>query len=112
MSETTTQNPANLPEPRSVILFSHTAQLVLAITIMGLDAYGVRYVAYNALICSLIVVGQFQSFVIIPSLIIYTVSLHCPSMYLPYRVTMLPAEVIQSVHRCRVSRLDAHVLGH
>lgn len=34
----------------------HGAQMLLAVIILGLDAYGIRWIAYNALIFSLVAV--------------------------------------------------------
>jgi hypothetical protein len=39
-------------------LIAHGAQIVLAITVLGLAAYGVNYISYNVLIYSLVVVSS------------------------------------------------------
>lgn len=39
-------------------LLAHIAQLVLAIAILGLAAYGVDYISYNVLIYSIAVVSR------------------------------------------------------
>jgi hypothetical protein len=57
MSETSIQ-VVDLPEPRMIILSSHVSQFVVAVIIIGLDLYGVQYVAYNALVCSMVVVSH------------------------------------------------------
>ena len=36
----------------------HIAQLFLAVIILGLDAYGISFIAYNVLIYSLVVVSH------------------------------------------------------
>lgn len=43
---------------RLPVLLAHIAQLVLAIIILGLAAYGVDYISYNALIYSVVVVSK------------------------------------------------------
>jgi hypothetical protein len=58
MSETTTHTLADRPTPRLPVLCIHITQLLLAVAILGLDAYGVGYVAYNVLICSIVVVRK------------------------------------------------------
>lgn len=39
-------------------LIAHVAQIVLAIAVLGLAAYGVDYISYNVLIYSLVVVSK------------------------------------------------------
>jgi hypothetical protein len=56
-SETAIHASPELSGSQLATLWTHTLQLLLAIIILGLDVYGVRYVAYNALVCSLVVVG-------------------------------------------------------
>jgi hypothetical protein len=48
-----------LPVPRWTI-FVHAAQMLLAIVILGFDAYGISFIGYYALIFSLIVVRHFS----------------------------------------------------
>ncbi|KAH3950173.1 hypothetical protein HBI56_005440 [Parastagonospora nodorum] len=55
MDETTTQTQIDRAVLRCTTLFVHVMQLVLAVVVLGLDAYGVCYVAYNILIYSLII---------------------------------------------------------
>ena len=55
MSET--ENLGHLPPSRLPIVLLHSAQLLLAIIILGLDAYGIRYVAHDVLIYSLVTVS-------------------------------------------------------
>ncbi|KAF2789465.1 hypothetical protein K505DRAFT_253300 [Melanomma pulvis-pyrius CBS 109.77] len=43
-----------LPVPRWTLIF-HIIQAVFAVIVLGLDAYGINYLAYNALIFSLVV---------------------------------------------------------
>jgi hypothetical protein len=38
-----------------MLLAGHAVQFVLAIVILGLDAYGIHYVAYTGLVCSLVI---------------------------------------------------------
>jgi hypothetical protein len=38
-----------------MLLACHAVQFVLAIVILGLDAYGIHYVAYTGLVCSLVI---------------------------------------------------------
>lgn len=57
MDETTTETQIDRAVLRCTTLFVHVVQLVLAVVILGLDAYGVGYVAYNILIYSLIIVS-------------------------------------------------------
>lgn len=45
-----------LPVPRWTLII-HGAQMVLAIVILGLDAYGIRWFPYNVLIFSLVTVS-------------------------------------------------------
>ncbi|KAF2109600.1 hypothetical protein BDV96DRAFT_651584 [Lophiotrema nucula] len=53
--DTEAGRPANvLPVPRWTLLL-HGIQIILAIIILGLSAYGVRWIAYNALIYALVV---------------------------------------------------------
>jgi hypothetical protein len=56
MSETTTQTLADRLITRLPVLCIQITQLLLAVAILGLDAYGVGYVAYNVLVCSIVVV--------------------------------------------------------
>lgn len=39
-------------------ILTHVAQIVLAIAVLGLAAYGVDYISYNVLIYSLVVVSR------------------------------------------------------
>ena len=39
-------------------ILTHVAQIVLAIAVLGLTAYGVDYISYNVLIYSLVVVSR------------------------------------------------------
>ena len=57
MDETTTQTQIDRAVLRCTTLFVHVVQLVLAVVVLGLDAYGVGYMAYNILIYSLIIVS-------------------------------------------------------
>ena len=51
--------PSNvLPLPRWTIII-HGVQLLFAVVILGLDAYGIRWIPYNALIFSLVAVSFF-----------------------------------------------------
>ncbi|KZM19830.1 hypothetical protein ST47_g9167 [Ascochyta rabiei] len=52
MDGTAAQQPARRRLPT---LIAHVAQVVLAITVLGLAAYGVDYISYNVLIYSLVV---------------------------------------------------------
>jgi hypothetical protein len=50
--------PANvLAVPKWTVII-HGVQMLLAIIILGLDAYGIRWIPYNALIFSLVAVSQ------------------------------------------------------
>lgn len=60
MDGTGVQQPARMRLPT---LVAHAAQVVLAITILGLAAYGVDYISYNVLIYSLVVVSSSILFV-------------------------------------------------
>jgi hypothetical protein len=57
MSETTAQTLFDEALLRCTMICIHTVQLILAVIVVSFDAYGVGYVAYNVLICSLIVVS-------------------------------------------------------
>jgi hypothetical protein len=61
MSKTTTQTLIERAMLRCTMVCLHVVQLLLAITVLGLDAYGVEYVAYNVVVCSLIVVSPFDT---------------------------------------------------
>ena len=50
--------PAQQSRKRLPTLLAHIAQLVLAIIILGLAAYGVDYISYNVLIYSIAVVSK------------------------------------------------------
>lgn len=53
----TSKLPANvLPVPRWTIAV-HGIQMLFAIIILGFDAYGIKYIAYYALIYSLVIVS-------------------------------------------------------
>lgn len=56
MSESEAGQSGHLPRTRLLFLLLHSAQLALAIAVLGLDAYGLVYVQYNVLIYSLTVV--------------------------------------------------------
>jgi hypothetical protein len=60
MSETATQIRSNLPEPQAAILFIHGVQLGLSVIVTCLDIYGVHYIPYNILVCSLIIASRFS----------------------------------------------------
>lgn len=45
-----------LPLPRWTIII-HVAQFLLAVAVLGLSAYGVHYIPYNALIFALVTVS-------------------------------------------------------
>jgi hypothetical protein len=55
MSET---GDADLPKPRLALVALHAFQLTLAIIILGLAAYAVRFIAYNVLVYTLVVASQ------------------------------------------------------
>ncbi|KAF1913775.1 hypothetical protein BDU57DRAFT_580286 [Ampelomyces quisqualis] len=48
-SETADRAMPELSRPPFTTLWAHTLQLMLAIVIIGLDVYGIRYIAYSAL---------------------------------------------------------------
>ena len=50
--------PAQQSRKRLPTLLAHIAQLVLAIIILGLAAYGVDYITYNVLVYSIAVVSE------------------------------------------------------
>jgi hypothetical protein len=54
MDGTGAQRPARMRLP---MLIAHAGQIVLAIVILGLAAYGVDYISYNVLIYSLVAVS-------------------------------------------------------
>jgi hypothetical protein len=89
MSETLSQHSDRLPEPRIMLLTCHAVQLVLAVVILGLDVYGIHYVAYTGLIYSLVIVR-----LVVPlghSLLLLTTHpgpLHNPNMRLPPRLAV------------------------
>lgn len=49
-----------LPLPRWTIIV-HSVQILVAVLILGLDAYGIKYIPYNALIFSLVTVRMYFS---------------------------------------------------
>lgn len=49
---------AQQPRMRLPTILTHVAQIVLAIAVLGLAAYGVDYISYNVLIYSLVVVSR------------------------------------------------------
>jgi hypothetical protein len=52
-----TERPAHvLPVPQWTLAI-HAVQVLLSIIILGLNAYGIRWIAYNVLIYSLVVVS-------------------------------------------------------
>jgi hypothetical protein len=53
----TVGTPAHVLALPKWVLAIHAVQAVFAIIILGLDAYGIHYIAYNALIYSLVVVS-------------------------------------------------------
>ena len=57
MDGTVAQQPAHTPRMRLPTLIAHTAQIVLALIVLSLAAYGVDYISYNVLIYSLVVVS-------------------------------------------------------
>jgi hypothetical protein len=54
--------PAHVLDVPRWTLILHIVQAALAIIILGLDAYGIRWIAYNALIFSLVVVSIMACF--------------------------------------------------
>jgi hypothetical protein len=54
--------PAHVLAVPQWTLIIHIVQAVVAIIILGLDAYGIRWIAYNALIFSLVVVSTIARF--------------------------------------------------
>jgi hypothetical protein len=53
--------PSNvLAVPRWLIII-HAVQFLFAIVVLGLDAYGIKYIPYNALIFSLVVVSTYSA---------------------------------------------------
>lgn len=61
MSETMRDSSLLIGEKRKIPLILHSAQLLFATIILGLNAYEVRYVAYNVLVVSLVVVSWMPS---------------------------------------------------
>ena len=49
---------AQQPRMRLPTILTHVAQIVLAIAVLGLTAYGVDYISYTVLIHSLVVVSR------------------------------------------------------
>ena len=58
MSETLTDRSLRSPPKRPSIIILHAAQLLLAINLLGLYAYGVHHVAYSSLIYCIVVVSM------------------------------------------------------
>jgi hypothetical protein len=59
MSETPADHSHRFPSKRSSVkISSHAAQLLFAVILLGLDAYGIRFVAYSGLVYTLLVVSN------------------------------------------------------
>lgn len=58
MTDASSRTSTGLAGPRLVLLLIHVAQIVLAITALGLSAYAIHYVAYNILIYSVVVASS------------------------------------------------------
>jgi len=56
--ETSAERLARVRSRRFPLLVVHALQLVLAIVLLGLDAYNIHYVAYNVLVYGLVAVGK------------------------------------------------------
>jgi hypothetical protein len=110
MSETEAGQSGHLPRTRLLFLLLHSAQLALAIAVLGLDSYGLLYVQYNVLIYSLTVVCNCHSLKVRranrPRGYLYTLSVP-----LLARLPGLFWKVVQCVHLDRSSRLDDCFLG-
>lgn len=57
-SETANRATPELSGSYFPTLWAHTLQLVFAIIVLGLDVYGVRFIAYSTLTFSLVIVGK------------------------------------------------------
>lgn len=97
--ETQRARPGNvLPLPRWTIII-HGVQMLLAVIILGLDAYGIRWIPYNALIFSLVAVSRPRSYLSI-------IKLRPSGSYYPWHMPLyhrddpFPPQLVQCVH-CR-----------
>jgi hypothetical protein len=112
MAETTTQRPKKLPEPQAIILLIHSSQLGLAVIVSCLDIYGVHYIPYNVLFCSLIIASGSVCLERQTLLTLFLVSLHNHIVRLSHRFAMLLPEVLQYPCRRRLPCMDARLLAY